>query len=61
MITTAQAIEAIKTLSKYCISKTNDECENCSCPLSNWCYASEEGGKNDVPCDWKIPQERTEE
>lgn len=64
-ITTAQAIEALKTLKTYCdqylhkdgeIAYYTRSCGNC--PLYDWCFYDRECL---TPDDWQIPQERTEE
>lgn len=59
MITTKQAIEAIKTIKEYCKQISFDDCENDKCPIGIWCM--NDRGRTS-PGSWKIPRrKRTEE
>jgi len=59
MITTAQAIEAIKTIKEYCNQTGLESCGKEDCSIGTWCYASRD--MRAIPELWQIPQERTEE
>ena len=54
MISTHQAIEAIKTIKEYCEALIDDECMDC--PIYGWCKFE----KMYKPEGWQIPQKRTE-
>lgn len=59
MITTKQAIEAIKTVKEFCEQRRSEPCKTCI--FGDYFCDSWNGAWCILPEDWQIPQERTEE
>lgn len=50
MITDKQAIEAIKTIKKFCQQVSVEDCEDEKCPIRKWCNQHITNG---VPEEWE--------
>lgn len=51
MVTTEQAVKAIKTIKEFCSQKPIEECHDYKCPIHDWCYERER-----TPEVWKVEE-----
>ena len=45
------ALEALKTIKRFCNAQYQEDCDNGKCPLYKWCKI---GDREEYPCNWSI-------